>query len=74
MEFVDEVRKVWKMWSAWVFIAVGAFPDVYNGIASMGWAEEIPATAKWVLRGLAGLGIFVRVMKQRAKDVSDIPK
>lgn len=65
--FVAELKQIWKMYSVWAFTAVGAFPDVYNGIASMGWADEIPSTAKWILRGLAGVGIFLRVVKQKVK-------
>lgn len=68
MTLIDDVKNLWKLYSVWAFTAIGAFPDVYNGIASMGWADEIPPTAKWLLRGLAGFGIFLRVMKQRKGD------
>lgn len=66
MTFIEDIKQSWKLYSVWAYAAIGAFPDVYNGIASMGWADEIPATAKWLLRGLAGLGVFLRVMKQRS--------
>lgn len=73
LTFAEDAKRVWKLYSVWAFAAVGAFPDVYNGIASMGWADEIPSTAKWILRGLAGLGIFFRVLKQQKAPVDVKP-
>ena len=64
-QFISDLRHAWKLYSVWAFAVIGAFPDVYNGIASMGWTDEIPGTAKWVVRGLASVGIFVRIMKQQ---------
>lgn len=66
--FVTEAKDLWKAYSVWVFAAIGAFPDAYNGIASMGWADEIPMTAKWILRSLAGLGLFLRFVNQRKRE------
>jgi len=65
--FVADVSKWWKMWSVWIFGAVGVLPDAYNSIAAMGWLDELPTPAKWILRGLAATGIVFRLMRQKPR-------
>lgn len=63
--FVSDASKWWKMWSVWIFGAIGVFPDAYNTIAAMGWLNELPGPAKWIIRGMAAGGVVVRLMKQK---------
>ena len=64
MRLIANWKKCWKMLSVQVFLVIGLFPDIYNGIASMGWLEELPDTAKWPLRLMAGAGVILRVVQQ----------
>lgn len=48
-----------------MFILIGFFPDLYDGVSAMGWLEELPDPAKWSIRGLASAGIAVRLIKQK---------
>lgn len=62
---IDDARRFYRLASVWVFFVIGSLPDIYNGIAAMGWVEQVPDTFKWVLRIAASIGIAVRVLKQR---------
>lgn len=62
---IADAGKFWKFGTTWVFVLIGAMPDIYNGIASMGWVDEVPDKFKWILRGMAASGIVIRVLKQR---------
>lgn len=70
MKLVDEWRHAWKWLSTWVFVLIGISPDLYSGIVAMGWLDDpaLPPAFVWALRILAGLGIFVRLLKQWQVD------
>ncbi|WP_295548596.1 hypothetical protein [uncultured Pseudacidovorax sp.] len=61
---IPEWKKAAKLASVQVFAVLGLFPDIYNGIAALGWLEELPPTAKWCIRGLAAIGIAARLIRQ----------
>ena len=63
---ITEWRQALKLASVWMCILIGAFPDIYNGIAAMGWLDELPLPAKWCIRALAAAGIVARLIKQEA--------
>ena len=63
--FIHDLTSTWKLLSVWAFMVIGAMPDIYNGIASMGWADEVPDKFKWILRGMAASGVALRVINQR---------
>lgn len=71
---IDDARRFYRLASVWVFFVIGSLPDIYNGIASMGWVEQVPDTFKWILRGAASVGIAARVLKQRARHCDDTDK
>jgi hypothetical protein len=62
-----DALQFYKMGSIWVLTFIGASPDIYNGLASMGWLDQVPPRFAWVIRILSGLGIAVRVLKQRQR-------
>ena len=59
-------RQAWKLTSVWVFLIIGALPDIYNGVVAAGLHDELPEPAKNCLRVLAILGIAFRLIKQNA--------
>ena len=71
-QFVDEVcipewRKFWKVGTFYVFLAIGALPDlwnmmVYGGVIS---AEDIPKDFSWLVKGMAIVGTLVRFWNQQ---------
>lgn len=69
MQLVDDAGKAWKWLSMWAFIVIGAMPDIYAGLQGLGWLDDkaVPASFVWTIRGLAALGIAVRLVKQQAK-------
>ena len=68
---IDDAGKAYKLASVWAFVLIGAMPDIYNGIAAMGWVDQVPERFTWILRGCAAAGIVVRVLKQRAPRADD---
>lgn len=67
---VDDWKDAWKKLSVWAFIVIGAMPDIYSGIQSLGWLDDkaVPQSFVWTIRVLAGVGIAVRLVKQQAKQ------
>jgi hypothetical protein len=68
MKLIPEWRNAWRMLSVWAFALIGAAPDIHSAIVAMGWLNDpgVPASFVWLVRGLAVLGIAVRLMKQKA--------
>jgi hypothetical protein len=62
---IEDAGKFYKLASFWAFVLIGAMPDIYNGIASLGWIDQVPPRFSWILRGLAAGGIAVRVLRRR---------
>lgn len=63
---IEDASKFYKLASFWAFLVIGAMPDIYNGIASLGWMDQVPERFTWILRGLVAGGIAVRVLRRRA--------
>ena len=63
---IAQWRHAWKLASVWVFVVIGVFPDIYNGVVAAGLHDELPEPAKNCLRVLAILGIAFRLIKQNA--------
>lgn len=68
---IDDAHKFYKLASFWVFVFIGAMPSIYDGIAAMGWVDQVPPKFAWIIRGLASAGIVVRVLKKRGVNISD---
>lgn len=66
LQFIPEWKRAGKLASVQVLALLVAFPDIYNGIAALGWLEELPTVAKWCIRVLAAFGIAARLIKQNA--------
>lgn len=64
IEVIVHWRHAWKLTSVWVFVVIGAFPDIYNAVVAAGLHDELPDTAKICLRVLAVVGIALRLIKQ----------
>lgn len=64
---VDEWKHLWKSFSVWALLLIGAAPDIYSGVAALGWLDDegVPPAFIWTLRILAALGIAGRFVKQR---------
>jgi hypothetical protein len=70
MTLIDDWQLAWKKLSVWAFALIGAAPDIYSGVQSLGWLEDkaVPPAFVWTIRILAGVGIAVRLVKQQAKQ------
>lgn len=68
---ISDWRDAWKLLSVWAFAFIGAMPDLYNGLAAMGWIDAMPSPAIWTIRVMAGAGILCRLVKQFNKGVED---
>lgn len=64
IKVISQWRHAWKLTSVWVFLTIGAFPDIYNAVVAAGLHDELPETAKTCLRILAVVGIALRLIKQ----------
>lgn len=71
MKLIDNWRQCWKMASVWVYMLIMAMPDIYNAVAALGWIEQLPEPAMWVVRGLAAAGIMARIIKQKSVEVNN---
>lgn len=69
MTLIDNWHKAWKMFSFWIFVAIGAFPDIYSAVVALGWSDELPDAAKWALRAMAVIGISARLIKQKSLEI-----
>jgi hypothetical protein len=74
IDLIDDARKFYKFASVWVFVFIGAMPSIYDGIAAMGWVDQVPPKFAWIIRGLASAGIVVRVLKKRTAELDDTDK
>lgn len=63
---IPDWKRAGKLASVQVLTLLVLFPDIYNGIAALGWLEELPIAAKWCIRVLAAIGIAARLIKQNA--------
>lgn len=65
---IDDWRRGWRLFSVQLFALVALFPDIYDGIAALGWIDQLPEQARWCIRVLGAAGIAARVIKQRPKE------
>lgn len=66
MKLIENWREAWKMASVWVYALFLAMPDLYNGLASLGVLDQLPAGAVWSIRVLALVGMAARLVKQKS--------
>lgn len=75
VQLISHWKHSWKLTSVWVFLVIGAFPDIYNAVIAAGLHDSLSDPAKMWLRGLAVVGIALRLIKQNvvngAKDGQD---
>lgn len=65
---IDNWRQCWRLASVQVYVLIAAMPDIYNAVAALGWIEQLPTPAMWIVRGMAVLGIAARIIKQKGKE------
>lgn len=70
---IPEWRQALELASVRVCLFIGAFPDIYNTVAAMGWLDELPAAAKWCIRVLAVICIAARLIKQESINRTPTP-
>jgi hypothetical protein len=60
------VRDVAKQYSTWLLALIVAGPDLYQAAASLGllYDQHVPEALAWSIRGLAGLGLAVKFIRQ----------
>ena len=70
IELVPEWKQFWKMASFWVYVVIGAMPDIYSGLTAAGLLDEgaLPPFVVYVIRGLAAVGIIARLIKQKSLE------
>lgn len=69
MKLIENWRESWKMASMWVYMLILAMPDVYNAVAALEWADQLPEPAVWVIRTMAAIGVAARIVKQKSLEV-----
>ena len=70
LELIPEWKKFWKMTSVWFILLMGALPDIYTGLSSMGLLTEeaLPAFVVYAIRTLAAMAVIARIVKQRSLE------
>jgi len=74
VRLIDKWQEGWKLYSAWAWAFVLALPDLYNGMATMGWLDSMadtPNTLKWIIRGAAVVGLASRFISQTKPKPDD---
>ena len=71
IQLIENWKHSWKLASVQVYVLIGAMPDIYNAVAALGWIDQLPGAAMWVVRGMAAMGIAARVIKQQGKVVGN---
>lgn len=67
--FIDDLAQAWKKFSVMAFLLIAAIPDAYSAARDLGLLdlETIPDGFKWTVRAVAILGLYLRLVKQKAK-------
>lgn len=61
------LRTTIKHYSTWVFASLIAAPDLYQAAGSLGMLadDHMPASLVWGIRGVAGLGLVAKFIRQQ---------
>lgn len=72
IELVPDWKQFWKMASIWVYIIIGAMPDIYAGLTAAGLLDEgsLPSSVIYAIRTLAAVGIIARLIKQKSLEAN----
>lgn len=68
LELIEGWRRAWKFASVQMFAAIALLPDIYNGVAALGWMDELPEPAKWVIRAAGALGVVARIVRKKQPE------
>lgn len=75
---VDDWRSFWKMHSLYVFVFIGAIPDLWNLVVASGLLNELPVgerldlLIKWgALMGAMARMLKIRVEQQQAAQAAE---
>lgn len=60
-------RTVIKQYSTWALAAILAAPELYQAASTLGMLsdEYMPAHLMWSIRGVAGVGLVLKFVKQQ---------
>lgn len=64
---VQNVKTVVKQYSTWALAVIVAAPDLYQMAAMAGMLtdEAMPQALMWTIRGVAGVGLIAKFIKQQ---------
>ncbi len=67
---VDDWRSFWKMHSLYVFVFIGAIPDLWNLVVASGLLNELPVGERLdlLIKWGALLGAMARMLKIRVEQ------
>jgi uncharacterized membrane protein len=68
LELIEGWRRAWKFASVQVFALVALLPDIYNGVAALGWMDELPEAAKWTIRTAGAVGVVARIVRKKQPE------
>lgn len=70
-KFIDDWRDAWKKFSVLAFAVIAALPEAYEAANALGLFADsatVPENFKWLVRVGALAGIYLRLVRQKAKD------
>lgn len=67
---VQSLKTVVKQYSTWAFAAILAAPELYHMAAMAGMLadSEMPQALMWTIRGVAGVGLIAKFIKQQKPE------
>jgi hypothetical protein len=75
LQFVDEAKRFWTLYSIWAFAIVGIAPDLYNLAIQYNLlsGEAAPAKLAYIINVIAFAGAASRLVKQKKLE-ADVAK
>ena len=67
---VQSVKTVFKQYSTWALAVILAAPELYQMAAMAGMLtdEAMPQALMWTIRGVAGVGLIAKFIKQQKPE------
>ena len=67
---VQSVKTVVKQYSTWALAVIVAAPELYQMAAMAGMLadEAMPQSLMWTIRGVAGVGLIAKFIKQQKPE------
>lgn len=67
---IQSIKTVAKQYSTWALAVILAAPELYQMAAMAGMLtdEAMPQTLMWTIRGVAGVGLIAKFIKQQKPE------